>query len=69
MTSDIDADELRLKLEQLTLEHRDLDQLIEHLHESAVFDQLQMRRFKKRKLQLKDMITRLESLLIPDLNA
>lgn len=69
MTSDIDADELRLKLEQLTLEHRDLDRLIDHLHESAVFDQLQMRRFKKRKLQLKDMITRLESLLIPDLNA
>lgn len=67
--NDIDTEELKLKLESLTLEHRDLDRLIDHLHESAVFDQLQMRRLKKRKLVLKDMIIKIESLLIPDLNA
>ena len=69
LMNDLDTDELQLKLESLTLEHRDLDLLIDHMHESAVYDQLQMRRLKKRKLQLKDMITKLESLLIPDLNA
>jgi hypothetical protein len=32
-------------------------------------DELQLRRLKKRKLLLKDQILRLESELIPDLNA
>lgn len=61
--------ELHQRLESLRLEHRDLDDAITALEENAYVDQLQLRRMKKRKLQLKDAIARLESRLIPDLNA
>ena len=61
--------ELQNKLEQLRLEHRDLDDIISRLQEQAVVDQLQLRRLKKRKLLIKDIITRLESQLIPDMDA
>lgn len=54
------------RLRELRVEHRDLDLVIEQLSSSAAVDQLQLRRLKKRKLQLKDQIARLESLLIPD---
>ena len=57
------------KLHQLKLEHSDLDQIINLLQEQTVVDQLQLRRLKKRKLLIKDIITRLESKLIPDLDA
>ena len=57
------------KLAQLTIEHRDLDSVIHRLSESPAHDELQLKRLKKRKLMLKDQITRLESQLIPDLNA
>ena len=57
------------KLHQLKLEHSDLDQIINLLQEQSVVDQLQLRRLKKRKLLIKDIITRLESKLIPDLDA
>lgn len=57
----------RLKL--LRIEHQDLDQVIETLQDAANADQLLIRRLKKRKLLLKDQITRLESDLIPDLDA
>ena len=66
----VDDDEvIRKKLLELRIEHRDLDDVIAHLAENPFFDQVQMRRLKKRKLQLKDQIARLESMLIPDLNA
>lgn len=61
--------DLRRKLEELRTEHRDLDAAIAGLQEQAYVNQLQLRRLKKRKLQLKDSIRRLESKLIPDLNA
>ena len=61
--------ELHQRLEGLRLEHRDLDDAITALEENTYVDQLQLRRMKKRKLQLKDAIARLESRLIPDLNA
>lgn len=64
-----DEKELMLKIEHFTLEHRDLDDIITRLQEQATVDQLQMRRLKKRKLLLKDIISRLESQLIPDLDA
>ncbi|NBC22706.1 MAG: DUF465 domain-containing protein [Gammaproteobacteria bacterium] len=51
------------------MSHRDLDDLIDRLSEDPLVDQLRLRRLKKRKLQLKDTIARLESELIPDLNA
>jgi hypothetical protein len=57
------------KLRQLRIEHRDLDQVIERLSMDIHVDELQMKRLKRRKLGLKDQITRLESELIPDLNA
>lgn len=57
------------KLRQLRIEHRDLDQIISRLALDLHVDEVQMRRLKKRKLMLKDQITRLESQSIPDLNA
>jgi hypothetical protein len=49
--------------------HRDLDDVIARLTLDIHADELQLKRLKKRKLMLKDQITRLESQLIPDLNA
>src|SRR6185437_2984800 len=57
------------KLRQLRIEHRDLDEVITRLSLDVHVDELQLKRLKKRKLMLKDQITRLESELIPDLNA
>ena len=57
------------RLRQLRIEHRDLDDIISRLSLDFKVDELQMKRLKKRKLMLKDQITRLESQLIPDLNA
>lgn len=63
------VEELRAKLVILTQEHRDLDRAIAALVEAAPYDQLQVQRLKKRKLHLKDMITKLEDLLYPDIIA
>lgn len=57
------------RLRQLRIEHRDLDDVISRLTMDLYVDELQLRRLKKRKLQLKDQIARLESELIPDMNA
>ena len=57
------------RLRQLRIEHRDLDEVIARLTLDMHVDELQLKRLKKRKLMLKDQITRLESELIPDLNA
>ncbi len=57
------------RLRELRIEHRDLDDVIERLSMDIYVDELQLRRLKKRKLLLKDQILRLESELIPDLNA
>ncbi len=57
------------RLAELREEHRDLDQAIELLIKDPQADQLQVRRMKKRKLKLKDWINRLESEMIPDLDA
>jgi len=56
-------------LEQLRIEHRDLDDAIEALTDKAVVDQLQIARLKKKKLMLKDRIMRLEDQLVPDIIA
>ncbi len=60
---------LRDRLERLRIEHRDLDDAIARLAEGPYVDQLQLRRLKKRKLQLKDYIAWAESHLIPDIDA
>ena len=57
------------RLRDLRIEHRDLDDVIERLQLDLRIDELRLKRLKKRKLLLKDQITRLESELIPDLNA
>jgi hypothetical protein len=57
------------RLRQLRIEHRDLDDVISRLTMDFKVDELQMKRLKRRKLLLKDQIARLESQLIPDLNA
>jgi len=57
------------RLEELRVEHRDLDDIISRLSADPFVDQLQIRRLKKRKLSLKDMIKKLESTLIPDIEA
>ena len=69
MMIDSDMDLLRRKLEELRLEHRDLDDVIARLAETAPMSQVQLQRLKKRKLGLKDQITKLESRLIPDIIA
>ncbi|TYT26220.1 DUF465 domain-containing protein [Luteimonas viscosa] len=61
-----DPAQLSRKLADLRLEHRDLDTAIATLQATIVSDELTIKRLKKRKLQLKDAIARLESALIPD---
>lgn len=60
---------IRNELTVLRQEHRDLDDAINRLSEGPFINELQLKRLKKRKLQLKDFIARLESRLIPDLDA
>lgn len=62
-------DVLRVKLEVLKREHRDLDEAIAALQEKAAPDQLTVRRLKKQKLSLKDRIAALEDQLTPDIIA
>lgn len=64
-----DIEAIQQRIVELQIEHRDLDQVIDRLGATPDFDQLQMRRLKKRKLQLKDTITLLEMRLIPDIPA
>jgi hypothetical protein len=65
----MDREELRQRLEQLRLEHRELDAQIVGLTEGPRFDQIQAQRLKKRKLVLKDMIRKIEDILTPDIIA
>lgn len=65
----MDEADTRRWLEDLRVEHRDLDDIIHKLVELRNHDAMQVQRLKKRKLRLKDMIARLESQLIPDLDA
>ena len=57
------------QLRDLRVEHRNLDRVIAELTVDPAVDQIMLKRLKKRKLMLKDMITQLESDRIPDLNA
>jgi hypothetical protein len=66
---DLDVEALKTKLAALKTEHRDLDDVIARLVERGPFDQLQMQRLKKRKLMLKDQISKIESELLPDIIA
>jgi hypothetical protein len=69
MTDQSDSERLQQRLSELIQEHRDLDDVIARLEESAPFDQIQLKRLKKRKLMLKDEMARVENLLLPDIIA
>ncbi|TCO76329.1 hypothetical protein EV699_13310 [Plasticicumulans lactativorans] len=69
MKTEQEIEALRLRLAAFRLEHRDLDDAIAHLLERPYVDQMQLTRMKKRKLALKDAITRIEDQLIPDIIA
>ncbi len=71
MTDKVDTDTFKVldRLRELRVSHRDLDYLIDRLQDDPMIDQLRIRRLKKRRLLLKDMIASLESELIPNLDA
>jgi hypothetical protein len=60
---------MRSKLQNLLQQHRDLDVAIQSLEATGTSDQLQLRRLKKMKLDLKDKIQQIENMLIPDIIA
>jgi hypothetical protein len=64
-----DVRTLQMRLLELESEHRELDHLIEQLEASGTRDELQIRRLKKRKLQLKDQMTQIQIQLTPDVPA
>lgn len=64
-----ETEDLQERLVSLRLEHRDLDDVIGQITGDTPFDQLQIKRLKKRKLMLKDEIAKLESKLLPDIIA
>ncbi|MFA7665792.1 MAG: YdcH family protein [Burkholderiaceae bacterium] len=70
MTEDRSPESIQRRIAELQLEHRGLDAMIEALgSEPRRFDELQLRRLKKRKLQIKDAITLLQMQLVPDVPA
>jgi hypothetical protein len=64
-----EQEDLQKMLEELKTEHRDLDIVIQQLSESTPVDFLRLQRLKKRKLFLKDSISKIESMLVPDIIA
>lgn len=64
-----ETEDMQERLVSLRLEHRDLDDVIARIAGDAPFNQLQIKRLKKRKLMLKDEIMSLESKLLPDIIA
>ncbi len=60
---------LKIKLAELVQEHRALDAATAALIQTGTGDQIQLTRLKKRKLQLKDQIARIEDELLPDIIA
>jgi hypothetical protein len=64
-----EIEDIKTQIEDMAIEHRDLDDAIRALEDAGSADHLRLRRLKKRKLYLKDSIQRLRSRLIPDLDA
>jgi len=65
----MDNKEIKHRITELSLEHKDLDDALYLMKEKPFVDELQIRRFKIRKLKLKDEIELLKSKLIPDIEA
>ena len=64
-----EEEDLHRMLEELKIEHRDLDIVIQPLAAAVPVDFLRLNRLKKRKLFLKDSISKIESMLLPDIIA
>jgi hypothetical protein len=64
----MDQEDIKRRIIELQIEHRDLDDAIDRLYEHGV-DDLALRRMKKRKLQIKDSVSKLEMGLVPDIPA
>ncbi|KFN43828.1 YdcH family protein [Arenimonas oryziterrae] len=69
MSQPPDPAKIAAQLIELRTEHRDLDEAIARLAASIEADELSVKRLKKRKLKIKDMISYLENQMIPDLDA
>ena len=67
--SRMDPETIAHRIQELQLEHRGLDAMIEAISQQTHFDELQLRRLKKRKLQIKDSIFQLQMMLVPDVPA
>lgn len=67
--TDTDRQEVNHRLASLKIAHHDLDAAIDALVEKGSYDDLQMQRMKKQKLQVKDEISKLEAMLRPDIIA
>ncbi len=65
----LEQSDIQERIIALQQEHRDLDDAIAALVDKGVYDQLLLQRMKKRKLALRDLISRLEALLVPDIIA
>lgn len=65
----VDEAQIKVRLDEIRTEHRDLDAAIAALWANAIPDQLQVARLKKRKLRLRDEIAAFEDQLIPDIIA
>jgi hypothetical protein len=64
-----DVEAIKRRIAELQLEHRGLDAMIDAIGQQSRFDELQLRRLKKRKLQIKDAIVLLQMQLVPDVPA
>ena len=67
--ADSELEQLQARLEELRLEHRDLDDVIHRMQMTGGLEQMQLQRLKKRKLRLKELIVKIEDELIPDILA
>jgi hypothetical protein len=65
----MDQEEIKRRIIELQIEHRDLDEAICRLSDQPDIDDLALRRMKKRKLQIKDAVAMLEMRLVPDIPA
>lgn len=67
--SETDKNVLKIELATVSTEHRKLDRAIRRTIEAGNYDQLEIQRLKRKKLQLKDEIIAIESKLLPDIIA
>ena len=64
-----DQELLKIQLDELKREHRSLDEQIQQAQPEVGSEPLTLKRLKKRKLLLRDRISRIEDQLYPDIIA